>query len=155
MIRRFLSLMLIAALVLALCGAAYATAIDESLFDNAPERTPAPTAALVNAKDSKLTDDGMLRVWLRSLGAPERLTLTIAGPYTIEHDSGFRFERDAQAVLAVSNGEIYMSVSGLTMRMGSSVTFTRQATQQRVNGLYIEESRVPENLFAGDLTVSV
>ena len=155
MIRRFLSLMLIAALALALCGAAYATAIDESLFDNAPERTPAPTAALVNAKESKLTDDGMLRVWLRSLGAPERLTLTIAGPYTIEHDSGFRFERDAQVVLAVSNGEIYMSVSGLTMRMGSSVTFTRQATQQRVNGLYIEESRVPENLFAGDLTVSV
>ena len=153
MIKRFLSLLLIAAV--ALCGVAQATAIDESLFDNAVEHTIAPTTAPMNAKESSLTDDGMLRVWLRSLGAPERLTLTIAGPYTIEHDSGFRFDRDTQAVLAVSNGEIYMSVSGLTLRMGTSVTLTRQATQQRINGLYIEESRVPENLFAGDLTVNV
>ena len=87
MIKRFLSLMLIAAFALAMCGAAHATAIDESLFENAAESTPAPTSAPVNAKESKLTDDGMLRVWLRSLGAPERLTLTIAGPYTIENDA--------------------------------------------------------------------
>ncbi len=152
MIKKLLLLVMIAALV---CSAAQATSIDESLFENVPERTPSPTAALENARDSKIKDDGMLRVWLRSLGKLDRLTLTLAGSYTIEHDPGFRFDRDAQVVLTVADGDIYMCVSGLTMRMGTSVEFTRQATKQSANGLYIEESREPGNLFSGDLKVNV
>ena len=103
--------------------------------------------------ESAIEDDGMLRVYLKSLSDPANLTLTLAGVYTVEHDAGFRFERDTQIVLSDGGDGIYLSVGGLTLAMGSSLTLTRQASDAAENGIYIAESG-RENLYAGDLTVS-
>ena len=49
------------------------------------EGTDAPAA-------SAIEDDGMLRVYLKSLGDPASLGMTLAGSYTVEGDRGFRFD---------------------------------------------------------------
>ena len=104
---------------------------------------------------SAIEDDGMLRVYLKSLGDPASLGMTLAGSYTVEGDRGFRFERDAAIVLAADGESVLLSVGGLTIDMGPSLTLTRQAvTDGGENGIYIHESE-KDALFEGDLSVSV
>ena len=105
-------------------------------------------------EESAIEDDGLLRVYLKSLSDPANLTLTLAGVYTVEHDAGFRFDRGTQVVLSDGGDTIYLSVGGLTLDMGDSLTLTRQASDAEENGIYIAESG-RENLYAGDLTVSL
>ena len=50
---------------------------------------------------SAIEDDGMLRVYLKSLGDPASLGMTLAGSYTVEGDRGFRFDRDTAIVLSL------------------------------------------------------
>ena len=104
-------------------------------------------------EESAIEDDGMLRVYLKSLSDPENLTIRLAGVYTVEHDAGFRFDRDTQIVLSDGGDAIYLSVGGLTLNMGSSLTLTRQASDAAENGMYIAESE-RDNLYAGDLMVT-
>ena len=104
---------------------------------------------------SAIEDDGMLRVYLKSLGDPASLGMTLAGSYTVEGDRGFRFERDTAIVLAADGESVLLSVGGLTIDMGPSMTLTRQAvTDGGENGIYIHESE-KDALFEGDLHVSV
>lgn len=118
---------------------------------------PACALSLFGSDDgisaSAIEDDGMLRVYLKSLSDPANLTITLAGVYTVEHDAGFRFDRDTQIVLSDGGDAIYLSVGGLTLNMGSSLTLTRQASDEDENGMYIAESG-RDNLYAGDLTVT-
>ena len=104
---------------------------------------------------SAIEDDGMLRVYLKSLGDPASLGMTLAGSYTVESDRGFRFARDTAIVLAADGESVLLSVGGLTIDMGPSLTLTRQAvTDGGENGIYIHESE-KDALFEGDLSVSV
>ena len=104
---------------------------------------------------SSIEDDGMLRVYLKSLGDPASLGMTLAGSYTVEGDRGFRFERDTAIVLAADGESVLLSVGGLTIDMGPSLTLTRQAVSDGgENGIYIHESE-KDALFEGDLSVSV
>ena len=112
------------------------------------EGTDAPAA-------SAIEDDGMLRVYLKSLGDPASLGMTLAGSYTVEGDRGFRFARDTAIVLAADGESVLLSVGGLTIDMGPSLTLTRQAvTDGGENGIYIHESE-KDTLYEGDLSVSV
>ena len=104
-------------------------------------------------EDSAIEDDGMLRVYLKSLSDPENLTIRLAGVYTVEHDAGFRFDRDTEIVLSDGGNAIYLCVGGLTLNMGDTLTLTRQAGGADENGMYIAESE-RDNLYAGDLTVT-
>ena len=111
---------------------------------------PTPTPAV-----SEIADDGMLRVYLLSLGDPASLGMTLAGSYTVEGDRGVRFDRDTQIVLAADGENVLLSVGGLTIDMGPSLTLTRQAvTDGGENGIYIHETG-RDTLYEGDLTVSV
>ena len=104
---------------------------------------------------SAIEDDGMLRVYLKSLGDPASLGMTLAGSYTVEGDRGFRFDRDTAIVLAADGESVLLGVGGLTIDMGPSMTLTRQAvTDGGENGIYIHESE-KDTLYEGDLSVSV
>ena len=120
--------------------------------------TPACALSLFGSNEgvaaSAIEDDGMLRVYLKSLSDPVNMTLTLSGVYTVEHDAGFRFDRDTQIVLSDGGDAIYLSVGGLTLNMGSSLTLTRQASDAEENGMYIAESG-RDNLYVGDLTVTL
>jgi len=121
-----------------------------------PEATaePTPEATLAPIPDAAIEDDGLLRVELRSLGAPTQLHLTLAGIYAVDADPGFRFDRDARVTLSAANGSVYLAVGGLTIDMGASLTLTRHADgEEGGGGLTIDESE-RDTLYCGDLTVS-
>ena len=119
-----------------------------------PQELQAPADPAGNVAESAIEDDGVLRVFLKSLGAPLNLTLTLDGVYTVEHDAGFRFDRGTEIVLSDGGGCIYLCVGGLTLDMGPALTLTRQASGDETNGIYIAESE-KNNLYKGDLSVSL
>ena len=118
------------------------------------ESTPEPVATLAPVPESTIADDGLLRVALMSLGAPKQLDITVEGVYAVDGDAGFRFERGARLSLYEGAGEVYLTVSGLTIDMGASLTLTRHAAGDgEENGLTIDQSE-KDTLYAGDLTVT-
>jgi len=102
---------------------------------------------------SAINSDGVIRVFLKSLGAPESLTIDLDGVYTVEHDAGFRFKRGTQIVINELDGKIFLSAGGLSIDMGSSMTLTRQYAGEENNGMFIAESE-RDTLYAGDLKLS-
>ena len=126
------------ALVLALCAAALPAGAED-----------AAEAAIV---PSGIEDDGVVRVYLKSLNAPEQLTLTLDGCYTVEHDAGFRFARGTHIALTDGGDSVWLTVGGLTLDMGASLTLTRQYDGGEENGLRIAETG-RDTLYAGDLRV--
>ena len=126
--------------------------------DAAPDAEPA-FAAMTPAPETKvpacaLEDDGLLRVRLDSLGEPSQLNLTFDGVYAVEGDPGFRFDRATRVGLSAAEGSVYLSVGGLTLALGRSVTFTRHRAEEGAqNGIRIDESET-RALYCGDLTVS-
>ncbi len=127
----------------------------------APSADPEPTLpALTLAPEAgtlapcALRDDGMLKVLLRSLDAPQSLDLTLAGIYAVEGDRGFRFERDTRLTLRQQDGEVWLEVGGLKLDMGPALTLTRHLDGWgEAGGLYIAQSEKP-NLYCGDLSVA-
>ncbi len=116
--------------------------------------TPVPEATLAPIPEAAIQDDGVLRVLLASLSEPQQLHLTLAGVYAVDGDPGFRFDRDARVALSWAEGRVYLSVGGLTIDMGASVTLTRhRAAEGAENGIYIDESE-KRTLYCGDLKVS-
>ena len=150
MIKTLRSLALLLALLIAI------PAHGEPLFEwietfpsPTPTHTPAPTPAA-----SKLVDDGLIRVWLRSLDNPEALHLTLAGSYALEASGGFYFSRGAEITLTASDGNLWLTSGGLHLDMGPALTLTRHAADDDTpNGLYIEEA-ARRNLYCGDLSLS-
>ena len=122
----------------------------------APEATPTPTVEATptaTVAPSKLSDDGLIRVWLKSLDAPEALHIALNGSYSLEDCGGFRFARDAELTFTASKGEIWLSVGGLSVDLGPALTLVRRAAESP-NGLYIEEA-AQRNLYCGDLSLTV
>ena len=104
--------------------------------------------------ESSFRDDGVIRVLLKSLGAPGNLTLTLNGLYTVEHDAGFRFDRNSKIVLSAGEDCIWLSAGGMKIDMGSSLTLTRHASDSPENGIRIAETE-RDTIYEGDLTVSL
>ena len=127
----------------------------------APSADPEPTLpALTLAPEAgalapcALRDDGLLKVLLRSLDAPQSLDLTLAGIYAVEGDRGFRFERDTRLTLRQQDGEVWLEVGGLQLDMGPALTLTRHLDGWgEAGGLYIAQSEKP-NPYCGDLSVA-
>ena len=129
--------------------------VAESFDFMLPQELQAPVYETANVAESAIEDDGVVRVFLKSLGMPANLTLTLDGVYTVENDAGFRFDRGTEIVLSDGgSGCIYLCVGGLTLDMGPALTLTRQASEDEVNGIYIGESE-KNTLYKGDLSVSV
>ncbi|MBR7040695.1 MAG: SpoIID/LytB domain-containing protein [Clostridia bacterium] len=109
----------------------------------------------ISARDSDIVDDGMIRVYLRSLGSPKALGLTLDGIYTVDGDAGFRFAKGTEVTVAEDSGTLYLSAGGLTIDMGGAFTLKRHAAEDNSDpgGIYIHESE-KDNLFKGDLRLS-
>ena len=111
-----------------------------------------PAQAEINL--SRIVDDGLLRVYLKSLEEPENLTITLKGCYTVENDPGFRFDDGSELVISAAGETIYLCIGGLTLDMGPAMTLTRQASDAAEQGMYIAETE-KENLYEGDLSVHI
>lgn len=122
------------------------TALPGGIFASATGGDEIPT--------SSISDNGIIRVYLKSLGDPQSLLLTLAGEYVVGATGAFRFERGTQVAVTAADGTIYLSVGGLTLDMGAEFTLTRCKTADGAeNGIYIYESE-RDALFEGDLKLS-
>jgi stage II sporulation protein D len=116
----------------------------------APLPTPTPPPAIVR---SATEETALLRVLLQSLGTPRALGITLAGSYSIENDSGFRFDADTDIAIAIEGENLYLHCGGLTINMGTSMTLTRNASDAQRNGLIIHETK-RQTLYCGDLKLT-
>lgn len=99
-------------------------------------------------------ENGILRVYMKSLGNPDAIGLTLNGSYAVEGDSGFRFSDGAKITVAAVGKELYLQSGGLVISMGDALTFTRHAAEEgQKSGMYIHASE-KDNLFVADLQLS-
>ena len=109
----------------------------------------------INAQPSNIVDDGLVRVFLRSLDNPQAMALTLDGIYTVDGDAGFRFDKGSDITVAQDGGKLYLKSGGLTIDMGGSFRLVRHAPEKEgedAGGLYIHASE-KDNLYAGDLSL--
>lgn len=110
------------------------------------ESVPAGTVT-----DSAITDDGQVRVYLKSLGDLSGMQLTLSGEYRL--GESMRFDRGTRLAFAAANGEIYLAAEGFVMKAGTEAVLTRCAGEDGgENGLYIYESE-KDTLYEGDLRI--
>ncbi len=117
---------------------------------SAPAVTPTPVPEPV---DVSTQESATLRVKLLSLGTPAALGITLAGVYTVESDKGFRFARDTQLSVAADGENLLLTCGGLTIDMGTSLTFTRHSSDGDENGFYIHENE-RNTIYNGDLQLT-
>lgn len=100
--------------------------------------------------------NGMVRVYLASLGNPAELHLTVNGSYTVNGDTQNPLNYGAKLTVGfnASTGKLTLTHGGATRSMGSSFTLKRHRTEGE-NGLRIQESYSESNLFPGDLEFRV
>lgn len=115
-------------------------------FAWAAEVESAPLSHAANARN------GMVRVYLSSLGSPTMLDITVAGSYTADgaRDMSLSAGETVRITFSKSTGQITMIRGGTSYDMGREMAFRRHATNGS-NGLKIAQARQPKNLYPGDL----
>lgn len=96
------------------------------------------------------TMNGMVRVYLSSLGNPSTLNLTVQGNYSVNGEflpSGTRLTVQFNA----SSGELTLSYNGKTQNMGHGFALRRHSASGS-NGILIAQSRESQNPYPGDLS---
>lgn len=100
--------------------------------------------------------NGMVRVWLKSLGTSiTTLDVTPNGSYTAEGSQTSFSLASGQSVHVSFNtatGQITMSQNGRSYEMGTEMAFRRGSTASG-NGVKIAQAGRPNNLYAGDLKI--
>ena len=95
-------------------------------------------------------EDGSLRVYLKSLGDPAALLLTLEGDFAVDGSAAIRFDDGAELALAADGNDILLSAGFVTLNMGGSLTLTRCDPD---GGAYIYESE-RNALYQGDLRIT-
>ena len=99
-------------------------------------------------------ESALLRVLLRSLGNQTALDITLNGNYCLNENEQFRFDTQAKLRVIAANDEVWLSIGGMYLNMGQSVTLTRCAAPYAQNGLYISGSQRGK-LYCGSLQLTV
>jgi len=126
------------ALSMLFLSCAYADSLSNVSVDSAP----------LVSQSSPL--DGMVRVYLSSLGSPSKLTITISGSYSLSDGTTLSSGETLTVSFSSSSGKLTLKRNGTTYSMGSSFTLRRHSTTGS-NGVKIAQSRKPGNLYPGDL----
>ena len=98
-----------------------------------------------------VTQNGMVRVRLSSLGNPSSLKLTVNGSYTVNGKTSKAIASGSvlQVGFSASTGKLTLTHNGTTTDMGETFKLRRHATDGS-NGITIAQGRVPSNLYPGD-----
>ena len=94
--------------------------------------------------------NGMVRVYLSSLGSPSTLNLTVRGNYSL----GGQFLSSGTRVtvsFSASTGNITLSYDGNTVNAGKQAALRRHSASGS-NGILISQSRDSQNPYPGDLS---
>ena len=119
---------------------AAATSVDDVQVASAPLSTKASAM------------NGMVRVYLSSLGSPFRLDLTVVGNYSISTTGEFISSGSSLTVgFSSSTGAITLTHNGIKTNMGTSFSLRRHSASG-TNGIKISQARESNNPYPGDLT---
>ena len=119
---------------------AAATSVDDVQVASAPLSTKASAM------------NGMVRVYLSSLGSPSRLDLTVVGNYSISTTGEFISSGSSLTVgFSSSTGAITLTHNGVKTNMGTSFSLRRHSASG-TNGIKISQARESNNPYPGDLT---
>lgn len=119
---------------------AAATSVDDVQVASAPLSTKASAM------------NGMVRVYLSSLGSPSRLDLTVVGNYSISTTGEFISSGSSLTVgFSSSTGAITLIHNGIKTNMGTSFSLRRHSASG-TNGIKISQARESNNPYPGDLT---
>lgn len=110
-----------------------------------------PFAALADSPTDN-AESGRLEVLLKSLGEISALRLTISGSYSLNENTGFRFDEGTVVQASASGNEVWLDCGGIRLNMGESVTLTRHMKEGE-NGLFIEGSQ-RDKLYCGSLRLT-
>lgn len=99
------------------------------------------------------TQNGMVRVYLSSLGSPTTLNLTIAGKYSVNGNTSQTISSGESATVgfSTSTGAITLTRNGVKSNMGTYFALKRHSTTG-TNGIKIAQGRQPGNPYPGDLS---
>ncbi|MDD3336543.1 MAG: SH3 domain-containing protein [Eubacteriales bacterium] len=109
------------------------------------------TAASLTSNASAM--NGMVRVYLSSMGSPTTLNLTIAGSYSINGDTSQSLASGSTATVEFSSstGAITLTANGSRTNMGTYFALRRHSTSGS-NGIQIDQAKVSANPYPGDLS---
>ena len=116
------------------------------------EATEVDSAPLTRAENAR---DGMVRVYLSSLGNISQLDVTIQGSYTVDGAQPMTLTsgETVSVLFSKSTGEITLRRGGVSYAMGKEMAFRRHAASGG-SGVKIAQSRMPGNLYPGDLRLT-
>ena len=102
--------------------------------------------------DASAAQNGMVRVLLSSMNYPASLDVTVKGSYTAEGSARVVLSSGDRVHVQMnkSTGQITLTCGGLTYDMGREVNLRRHQTTGQ-SGLMIAQSKMPDNLYPGDL----
>lgn len=133
------------AVALALCVAfsswagSAAADINDATVSSAPYTTSATSV------------DGMVRVYLASLGTPSTLTITVSGSYSLSTGTQLSNGETLTVGFSSSTGAITLTRAGVKTNMGTAFSLRRHSATG-TNGLLIAQARKPANPYPGDLS---
>lgn len=107
------------------------------------------SAPLIRSSEIK---DGMVRVWLASMGSLSRLNITVTGNYSVNGNSAFSLSTGdtVEVNFDKTTGQITMTMNSLTYAMGSEMRLRRHQANGE-SALSIAQADKPNNLYPGDL----
>ncbi len=118
---------------------------------------PAAGAETVSVASAPLTTqtaavNGMVRVYLSSLGSPAVLNLKTQGSYSVSI-TGQQIDSGSSLTVELnrSTGALVLTCNGQKTNMGTSFSLRRHSSAG-TSGLYIRQARESGNLYPGDLT---
>lgn len=99
-----------------------------------------------------LAKNGMVRVYLSSLGNPSALDLTVNGNYSISSNGEFIASGSRLRVgFEAATGNLTLTYNGQTFHMGRGFSIRRHSASG-ANGILIAQSRDSQNPYPGDLS---
>ncbi|MBR4080657.1 MAG: SH3 domain-containing protein, partial [Clostridia bacterium] len=122
------------------------------VFMNVPAMAELPevrSAPLVYAKSPR---NGMVRVYLSSMGAVTALDITVDGSYIADgaQDVSLTTGSKIRVALNTATGQLTLTAGGRTYAMGREMALRRRETSG-TNGLRIAQAKKSGNLYPGDL----
>ena len=96
--------------------------------------------------------NGMVRVWLSSLGTPTKLDVTVTGNYSVNGNTAMSLSDGDQVTIQfdAATGRITMTMDGNTYNMGQEMRLRRHQADGE-SAVSIAQARRPSNLYPGDL----
>lgn len=96
--------------------------------------------------------DGMVRVWLSSVGNISNLDITVTGRYSVNGNTSMTLTTGDQVDITFnkSTGQITMTLDGVSYAMGKEMRLRRHQANG-TSGVSIAQSRYPNNIHLGDL----